>query len=83
MSAYEARIYAPNDVDTIRLVEVDLHDAVRADTGPIDPLPGLEIIADHGDDYATVTLDMSGVHRLILALQRYERDINSRQAGAR
>ena len=68
----EIRIYDTNTVDMIRLQEVDLHVRVRSTDDQIGPLPGVEIMADQGDEYTTITLDMDGVTKLRRALQRLE-----------
>jgi hypothetical protein len=70
----EFRVLAANGCDVFRLNAVDLHEAIRSDTGPIEPLPGLEIMADAGDEYAVIQLNRSGVRNLRLALTRWERN---------
>lgn len=69
----EERIYASNGTYLLRLCEVDLHDVMRTAAEPIEPLPGLDIMADQGDEYTSVTLDMEGVVKLRRYLQRLER----------
>jgi hypothetical protein len=72
--AEEIRVRAANGCDVLRLYPVDLHEAIRRDTGPIEPLPGLEIMADAGDEYVILQLDRTGVRNLRLALARWERN---------
>lgn len=61
--AFEARVLAANGGSYVRLYETELDEHQN----------GLEVMADQGDQEATVVLDIEGVKRLRLALQRYER----------
>lgn len=69
------RVYDVNSHDLLYLNEIDLHDVVRTKAEPIPALPGLEIMADQGDSYATIRLDMQGVVKLRRYLQRLERRV--------
>lgn len=72
----EQRISGSDGMSLVRVNEVDLHEPLRSEAEPIDPLLGAELMLDLGpkaEEYLTIQLDEDGVRKLRLALQRLER----------
>jgi len=66
-------IFATNYFDEMWFTHIDLHEAIRSDAEPIDPLPGAEVMVSVGGEDLTIRLDAQGVRKLRLACQNWER----------